>query len=232
MSRLTIGTLMLALLAGFPVAADAVLAREVERRATVVAVAQVPAPDRFEVIASRFSGAPSVEGDVVLTPLEVTGPNAAGHVRVVFRMQVDGVPRGEARATVRGRVFGPVLQAAVTLAAGRPLTPQDLIVADVELTRLVEPPLREPAQALGLVPVRTLGRGRIMTGSLVEPAPVVFRGQRVDLRSDRHALNLVVSAVAKRDGAPGDVIPFENTTSGVTLHGRVLADGTAEFVRR
>ena len=208
------------------------LNQQVERLAVVAATEQVQAPDRFEVLASRFSGASPVNGDVRLVPITTKGPNASGIVRVVFSMMVDGSARGEARASVRGRVLGPALQAATTLSQGQVLLPADLVLEETDLTRLTEPPLRNPAQATGRVPVRTLGRGRIMTGSLLAAAPVVFCGDAIDLRFAREGLNIVISAIAKRDAAPGEIVPFENIASGVTLHGRVFPDGTAELVRR
>ena len=208
------------------------LAKQAERLAEVAATERVLAPDRFEVIVSRFGGASRVDGDVRLVPVETRGPNASGIVQVVFRMLVDGAARGEARASVRGRVFGPALQAAATLEKGRVLAAADLAVRETDLTRLTEPPLRDPEQATGRVPVRTLARGRVMTGSLLADAPVVFRGRAVDLRLDRRGLNIVVSAIPRRDAAPGEIVELENIATGVRLHGRVLPDGTAELVRR
>jgi len=208
------------------------LARQVEREGIVAAVAQVQPPDRFEVLSSRFGGATPIDAEARLVPIETRGPNASGIVQIVFRMNVDGMPRGEARATVRGRVLGPALHAATTLKKGFVLNPIHLEVRENDLTRLTEPPLRDPAEALGRVPVRTLGRGRVMTASLVAEAPVVLRGERVDLRFDRPALNIVVSAIAQRNAAPGEVVPFRNIVTGVTIHGRVLPDGSALFVRR
>lgn len=222
----------LLVLAPAPLAEVESLARQAERLAEIAAIERVPAPDRFEVIVSRFGGASPADGDVRLVPIETRGPNASGIVQVVFRMMVDGSPSGEARATVRGKVFGPALQAAVTLEKGRVLAVADLAVRETDLTRLTEPPLRDPALATGRVPVRTLARGRVMTGSLLADAPVVFRGREVDLRLDRRGFNIVVSAIARRDAAPGEIVELENVSTGAKLHGRVLPDGTAELVRR
>ena len=215
-----------------------------------IKLTQPVAPDTFPIVINKAGSYVLTSNLVVTDPatnaitIEVNdvtldlkghtiqGPNASGIVRVVFSMLVDGSARGEARASVRGRVLGPALQAATTLSQGQVLLPADLVLKETDLTRLTEPPLRNPAQATGRVPVRTLGRGRIMTGSLLAAAPVVFRGDAIDLRFAREGLNIVISAIAKRDAAPGEIVPFENIASGVTLQGRVFPDGTAELVRR
>ncbi len=225
--------LLLALLVlPLPAAAADSLARHVERQAVAAAVEQVAAPDRFEVVAARFNGADAVEGKIELVLIETRGPNGAGIVQVIFAMRVDGTARGQARATVRGKVLGPALRAATTLPKGRVLRDTDLEVSETDLTRLTEPPLRNAASVTGRVPVRTLARGRVLTGSLLAAAPVVFRGDRVDLRVHRGGLNVVVSAIARQDAAPGEIVPLRNIASGVMLRGRVLADGTADLVDR
>ena len=61
----------------------------------------------------------------------------------------------------------------------------DLAVKDADLTRLTAEPLRSPEQAVGLVPVRSLGAGRELTVALLAPAPVVRRGQKVPLKIEK-----------------------------------------------
>jgi len=204
------------------------LARRAERAAAALARAQVAEPDRFEVLAARFGGADRTERPVRLEPLEVVGPNAAGMVRVTFRMidRADSVSRGIARASVRGRVFGPAVQATRTLTRERIIAASDLALRESDLTRFVDEPLREPSRAVGLVPLRSLGSGRVLAAELLGAAPVVRRGETVDLRYERDSFHVVVSAVALRDGAPGDVVPAENDATGVVIRGLVRADGT------
>ncbi len=202
------------------------------RRASRLAQAQVAPPDRFEVLSCRFGGADPVQAaNVELEPLEADGPNASGIVRLRFRQLADGVPRGEARATVRGTVRGPALVAARTLSRGEPIGAGAITVVESDLTRLTAEPLRDPAEAFGLAPGRTLGAGRVLTRDLVVAAPVVRRGEIVDLRIEHAGLRVSARGLARTDGAPGERIAVRNTASGAELIGVVLPDGSLRVVR-
>jgi len=208
------------------------LRQAVERRAVDEAVARVIAPDRFTILSYRFVGAdPAPEGRLALETLEVHGPNRSGFVRLRFRMLVDGRPCGEAHAVVRGRIRGPALVATRTLTHGKPLGPQDVKVVNEDLTRLRERPLRAWADVAGRVPVRTLGAGRPLTAALLEPAPLVRRGEPVEMRIEREALTVTVHGTALADGAPGDTVRAVNDATGAELLGQVQPDGTLLVVR-
>ncbi len=211
---------------------DAEVRSLVERAALEAAAERVAAPDRFEVLSYRFGGVdPAPLGTPRLEPLEVEGPNAAGFVRLRFRLLVDDVPRGEARATVRGTVRGPALVAARTLSRGEPIGAGAITVVESDLTRLTAEPLRDPAEAFGLAPGRTLGAGRVLTRDLVVAAPVVRRGEIVDLRIEHAGLRVSARGLARTDGAPGERIAVRNTASGAELIGVVLPDGSLRVVR-
>jgi flagella basal body P-ring formation protein FlgA len=204
----------------------------VAHEALEVARGRVDPPDRFEPLAARFGGADPVDHSRVRLELaEAHGPNASGVVRVTFRMLVDGLPRGQARATVRGRVRGPAIVAASLLGRGTVVGPSDLELREADLTRLGTPPLRTAAAATGLVPLRTLGPGRVLTAELLAPAPVVRRGQLVDLKIEQRGLIVRTLGRALRDGAPGEIVPVENVGSGTRLEAAVQPDGSLLVVR-
>lgn len=216
-----------AAIATVPTSAESSLRQQVEAAAIPIAEAQVVSPDRFEVISSRFGGADAGHtGVVVLEPTTVDGPNESGNVQVKFRVLLDGVPQGEARAVVRGRVLGPALQASRTLVRGKAIAVADLELRDSDLTRLRQPPLRNVERVHGLVPLRTLGASRVLTPDLLTVAPVVRRGQTVEMRYRRARLSVRALATVLRDGVPGEVVPAENQASGTVVYGTVQLDGT------
>jgi flagella basal body P-ring formation protein FlgA len=229
--RLGAVALSLLLTASFlvvPRVAEAQSLRErVEREAIRLAELQVPLPDRFEVISSRFGGADPAGGEAVVLELhEVQGPNASGSVQVHFRLLVDGMPRGQARASVRGRVVGPALQARNVLPRGEPIDPEEVELVESDLTRLAQPPLRQVDELANKVPIRTLGSERVLTADLLTAAPVVFKGQTVELHYRKSRLSVRALATALRSGAPGERVPAKNRSSGVVVHGTVQSDGT------
>jgi len=226
-ARLVTGATLVGALCGAPAAASESLAARVERAAADAARARITAPDRLEVLTSRYGGADPIDPTAVrLEPAQVDGPNSLGVFRVRFRMTVDDLPRGEARATVRGRVHGPVLTASRTLVRGTPIQASDVEIVEADLTRLAARPLREADQALGRVPRRTLGVGRVMTQDLLAPAPVVRPGQLVELRIEQDRVTIRALGEALRTGAPGDVVLARNSVTGVKLEGIVQPDGS------
>ncbi|MCP3979347.1 MAG: flagellar basal body P-ring formation protein FlgA [bacterium] len=208
------------------------LAARVERAAADAARAHVAPPDRLEVVSVRFSGSdPIGESSVEIEAPSIEGPNAAGILRVRVRLVEEKLPRGEARATVRGRVVGPAVCATRTLSRGQVIQPDDVEVRDVDLTRLTDEPVRDPAEITGRVPIRTLSADRVLTTSLVGPAPVFRRGDPIALRIAGDAMTIDVRGLALRDGVPGDVVPAENSLTGVRVEGTVQQDGTLLVVR-
>jgi flagella basal body P-ring formation protein FlgA len=228
------------LLAGGPAAAasapglapDPALAGAVEVAAARAAEDQVVAPDRFEVLDVRFAGAdPRPAGRPRLEPLEIHGPNASGVVQVLFRVVVDGQACGRARATVRGLVRGPVLQATRTLRAGEPIPAGAVAPAEADLTRIADTVLRDERELAGRVPVRSLGAGRVLTAELLRPAAIVRRGDLVEATVRRGALVATLRATALQDGAAGQVVAVENTSTGAELLAEVQPDGSVSVVR-
>lgn len=217
-------TILLAVLA---LAAPPTLASLAEREAGAWAGRAVPPPDRYVVLSARAEGGSrEAAAGTALEALEIVGPDNAGIVRVRFRILEGDEPRGEIRATVRGRVLGPALVARKTLRRGEPVPGGAVAVEDTDLTRLPSPALRDASALVGLVPKRSLGIGRVLAAALFEAEPVVRRGDPVEMRVERGALVVVARAIALGDGAPGDVIAAENGSTGVRVRTLVLPDGS------
>jgi flagella basal body P-ring formation protein FlgA len=204
----------------------------VEREAERAALSTVEAPDRFEILSSRFGGSdPIPEMLPELETVEVAGPNRSGIVRIRFRMTAGGRTLGEARATVRGQVRGPALASTRVLARGQQVSREDVEQVDADLTRLDGDPIRKFARLADLAPVRTLGAGRVLVSTLLVPAPVVRKGDTVDLYVRKGRLQVRARGIARRDAAPGETVAAVNPTSGAELLGEVQPDGSVVVVR-
>ncbi|MBZ5637231.1 MAG: flagellar basal body P-ring formation chaperone FlgA [Acidobacteriia bacterium] len=212
--------------------AGASVAAEIEKAAAEAVRARVRPPDRIEVVLSRSDGGSFPASEPLrLEILDVVGPNTSGSARVRLRVLAGDRPVGEARATVRCEVRGPALVARRTLARGAPIPADAVEVADCNLTRMTEPPLREPGQVRGLAPVRTLGTGQVLAASLVGGAPVVHRGQPVSLKIETERMSVIASGTARRDGAVGETVTAENAATGAVVTGSVQPDGSILVVR-
>ncbi len=229
-------TLLVALFAGTMVLATTLDASDlrglVEQEAIIAAQASVAAPDRLEVLSVNFTGSdPLIQGVSEIELVDGDGPNASGFLRLSFRLLRDGIPVGMARATVRGIVFGPALVARKTLIHGKPIDTDTVELVETDLTRLGIEPLRNLAELVNQVPVRTLGVGRTLTRQLLRVAPIVRRGQTVDLTIERRGLTVTAKGSVKRDGAPGETVPAENLSTGARVVGLVRADGSLLVVQ-
>ena len=227
-----------ALFVGAPLLAAAAatepdLAGKVEAAAALAASEHVAAPDRLEVLSSRFTGGdPVPAGALEAEPLEVEGPTEAGMFRVKLRLLSDGVPCGEANAAVRGLIMGPALVARRALLRGSAVPEDAVEIVDTDLTRVEGTPLRDRIALAGRVPVRALSVGRVLTPDLFTGAVVIRRGQVVELKVRRGSLVVTARGTAKRDGATGDTVTAENTATRAIVLGRVQPDGSIEVIGR
>ncbi len=204
----------------------------VRDKATAAARAAVTSPDRYEVESARNGSTSSWEGTAPeLILLSVDGPNLSGITRVRFRMSRGRQDLGTASVTLRGAVRGPALVTTRTARAGEPIPEGAVEIADADLTRLREAPLRSKQELENLAPVRTLGRGRVLTPSLVKAAPVIHRGETVNMIIQRGRLTVNALGIARTDGAPGETIAARNTWTGAEILGKVQVDGTLLVVR-
>jgi len=211
---------------------EAAFAGLVEQAAAEAIKARVAPPDYFEVVACRMDGGSRPEaGPVRLEVLDAEGPNGSGVARVRFRVLAGEKPAGEARATVRGEVRGPVLVSRATLRRGVPVPLDAVEIAETAVTRLTDPPLRGTGEVRGRVPLRTIAAGQVLTASLLGGPTVVRRGQPVTLKIDNPRFSVVASGTARRDGAVGDSVPAENVATGAVVIGRVQPDGTLLVLR-
>ncbi len=143
-----------------------------------------------------------------------------------FRLEGEAGELGTARVAVRGTVRGPALLARTPLPRGSAIGSASLEVADCDLTRLGEPPVREVSAAAGRAPRRSLGSGRILTPSLLGGPVLVRRGQPVELRVEREGLTVRASGRARRSGVAGEAVLAENEASGALVLAEVQEDGS------
>jgi flagella basal body P-ring formation protein FlgA len=201
--------------------------RAVEEAACDRARAAVRPPDRFEIARARIEGRPPrPAGPFRLELASFRGPNRSGLVEVAFRILSEAGETGTVRVAVLGRVRGPAVSARTRLLGGAPIPAGSVEIADADLTRLASPPLREPSEAVGLAPRRTLGPGTVLAAALLGPPIRVRRGQSVELRIEGAGLTVRARGRARAAGAVGETVMAENETTGALLFAEVQEDGS------
>lgn len=88
------------------------------------------------------------------------------------------------------------------------------------------PVIEAPGALIGKVARRTLLPGQLIPRNAVEDARLVERGSTVQAVFNEDGLTIVAIASPLQSGGLGDLVRARNLDSGVTIVGRVQADGT------
>lgn len=127
---------------------------------------------------------------------------------------------------VHVRVYGPGVVAARGLSAGDALTPEDVRIEEIELTR--EPPgvLNDPAQVEHKVLLRSLVAGQAIRGSQLRAEPVVATGEQVKLTYSGNGFMVSAEGRALAPAVDGQSVRVQTGSgkvlTGVARPGRVV----------
>ena len=126
------------------------------------------------------------------------------------------------------RIYGPAVVAARGLSAGQTLSPADVRIEEVELTR--EPPgvLNDPAQVENKSLLRTLTMGQPIRGDQLRARPVVASGEQVKLTYSGSGFMVSAEGRALAPAVDGQNVRVQ-LQSGKILTGAGGAGGVVEI---
>lgn len=130
---------------------------------------------------------------------------------------------------VRVSVTKALVVAAVPLERGKVLAEGDVILAEREVGALPGGYLTAPGAAVGRVVRRAIPAGAAVAPGSLEMPVLVRRGQPVTLEARSGAIVVQVAGVARADGALGQLIAVENTSSRKVLQGIVRNEKSVEI---
>jgi len=125
------------------------------------------------------------------------------------------------------QVWGPAVYSARPLAAGRPLTPEDLQVRDSDLAQFPAGVITDPETALGRLPRMGVGAGLALRADMLRNPAVVQAGSQVSVvfRGE----GLVVRGEGKALASAGMGEPVQvRTASGRVVKATVTGPGEVE----
>ncbi len=155
---------------------------------------------------------------------------ASGRFTATLRINAEGV--AAAPLAISGRAFDQV-----TIPVATRALPQGHVIADGDLgwttlraDRLPRGWVDDPARLLGMQVLQTVRPEVPIRARQVAPPVVIARGATVTLVLNQPPLLLTAKARALEDGALGEVIRFENSSSGRTVDARIHAPDLAQVI--
>jgi len=141
---------------------------------------------------------------------------------------VDGVEAGNVRVIGQINLFEKILIAAQTIEKGQVIRDSDVKMARFNLSRLRQPGLSSPEQAVGQVcrRVRILPGEPILSRDLSKRIDVK-KGDIITIMVDAGTLRVSTIGKAKKDGAIGDRIPVLNLDSKKVVTARLVSPNLA-----
>jgi flagellar basal body P-ring formation protein FlgA len=186
-------------------------------------------PGRTEIAAEALDARLNMPG--CDAPLSAAVPNYTKESsRVVAEVRCDGSQSWRLFVPVRVSAFRMVVVAAVPLERGKVLAADDVILAEREVSASTGGYLAQSEAAVGRTLRRPVAPGAILTPSALTSAVLVRRGQPVTLEARANGFTVQMAGIAKGDGALGQTIPVENTSSRKVLQGVVRNEKSVQVL--
>lgn len=154
---------------------------------------------------------------------EVRAAETANPARMRFELRcADGSSRA---FMVRAQLSAELPVAAAALPAGRVLADDDVVL---ERHAVSGSPLAAAEDAVGRVARRSIAAGQVLTARLLDEPLLVRRGETVQIRARRDAVEVVVPGQALDAGRRGQTIRVRNAGNGTVIRARVVETGQVE----
>lgn len=197
-------------------AAERVVAERLADAAGRVAVAAEPLDPRLRM--------PACDAELAADLPPVTREGS----RLTAEVRCPGTRAWRLFVPVRVTVTKTLVVAAVPLERGKILAPGDVILAEREVGALPGGYLTTPDAAVGRVVRRTIPAGAAVAPGALEMPVLVRRGQAVTLEARSGAIVVQMAGIARGDGALGELIAVENSSSRRVMQGIVRNEKSVE----
>lgn len=163
-------------------------------------------------------------------PLAATAPaRSQDSARVTAEVRCAGSRAWRLHVPVNVTVRRAVVVTAQPLERGKVLAPDDVILAERELTGMTGGYLTRIEAATGQVLRRAVPAGAALTPGLLESPVLIRRGQPVTVQARSGSLTVQAPGVARGDGALGQVIEVQNSSSKKIVQAVVLNERSVEI---
>ena len=195
-----------------------------------------------EHILSQFKGTPEEDIKVMpaeldrrlrlakcTLPLESFSPASANRgTRQTVGVRCNGAESWTLYVTVKVEVNKNILVAKRRLERGRIISKGDFRLEKRMVSGLHRGYIEKPENAVGSVLKLTLKRGAVISPGQLRRPPEVMRGSQVTILGRAGGIEVRMSGKALSDGAMGQRIKVQNSSSSRQVEGTVVASGTVE----
>jgi flagella basal body P-ring formation protein FlgA len=204
--------------------------------AAIRAAAEATARQPFDAMGGDISVAADALDPRLLLPacdqplagdLPPTGQETS---RVTVEVRCPGSRPWRLFVPVRVTVRKDILVAAVPLERGKLLAAGDVILAQREVGASPGGYFTTADAAVGQIVRRSVPAGTVLSPAMLDAPVLIRRGQSVTLAARSGPIAVQMAGVARSDGALGQVIGVENTSSRKVLQGIVLNEKSVEIL--
>jgi flagella basal body P-ring formation protein FlgA len=137
-----------------------------------------------------------------------TGPDEdfCGSVFVRFQILIDGKPYSSLAHRFVIERYVPALVATRKIHRGQTVSATDVEVTNVEQSRIDDETLTAPEQGIGLMAIRSIPAGKILSSDLVRTAPVVERGEYAPVVWEGNGFHIMTRGRVLDEGRREDIV--------------------------
>jgi flagella basal body P-ring formation protein FlgA len=169
-------------------------------------------PESFELNASEYT--------LHINPDR--GVSFRGNISLPVDVVADGRTNRRLIVSLRVRRYGEVFIASGSIPRHADIDPDQLVRLTVETTMLPDDLVTKREQIAGKRSNRNINEGVILRESMLETAPMIHSGDPVTLEVRRGSVTVTTAAVARGDGAAGDIIQVQRAGTHERLRARVI----------
>lgn len=184
---------------------------------------------RLEVV-RRHDPIPVTPGPVTAKLTQYPKEELAGRHSYQVEYRRDGELLGRGNFTVEVSVAATVYVAAHRLSRGVVLAETDLTAKQMPLGEIQGTPITDRAKIIGSRTKHVIQEGQILTTDQLQAAPMIRKGEVVQIRACRGELAVTAYGIARESGAAGEMIKVENLQSKAVVYGRVTDQTTIEVM--
>lgn len=152
--------------------------------------------------------------------------------RVTVRVSCPGEKTWRIHVPVEIVTLGSVVATARALARGSVLTREDLALTRTQLGQLGHGYFLDPTNVVGQRLKRPMPAGSVLTPAQLEAPAAIKRGQNVTIVANSRGIGIKMNGTALQNGAIGQIIDIENTSSGKRVQGVVRSARAVEILLR